>query len=92
MTLTAPQRRTRASMAGFASHAARDSREATAPARRRFLERFEKQVDPDGLLDPAERERRAISARRSYFKGLALRSSIARSKRAQARREVKAAS
>jgi hypothetical protein len=44
------------------------------------MARFEQQVDPDGLLTPAERQRRAEAARRAYFAGLAFRSALARSK------------
>lgn len=36
-----------------------DPTAATAPARRGFLARFERAVDPDNRLDPAEREKRA---------------------------------
>jgi hypothetical protein len=39
----------------------------TAPARAAFLARFEREVDPDGTLDPAERERRATEARTAHF-------------------------
>lgn len=39
----------------------------TAPARRAANDRFEKQVDPDGVLPPAERARRAEHARKAYF-------------------------
>ena len=53
----------------------------TAPARAKFLKRFEDQVDPNGELSPAERARRAEHARKAYFTGLALKSSIARSRR-----------
>ena len=38
------------------------------------MDKFEKQVDPDGLLTPKERARRAAHARKSYFAGLALKS------------------
>lgn len=44
----------------------------TAPAHAAFLARFEAQVDPDGLLDPAERQRRAEYAKADYFTRLAL--------------------
>jgi hypothetical protein len=47
-------------------------------ARDKFDERFERQVDPDGTLPPAERQRRADAARRAYFTGLAYKSSKAR--------------
>jgi hypothetical protein len=52
----------------------------TAPARRAMLDRFERQVDPDGVLSPAERARRAGHARKAYFVRLALRSAQARRK------------
>lgn len=50
----------------------------TAPARRAFLDRFERQVDPDGVLSPAQRAQRAESARKAYFAGLAHKSVQAR--------------
>lgn len=56
----------------------------TAPGRAAFLERFEHEVDPDRILDPAERARRAEHARKAYFKRLALKSAQAR----RARKEV----
>ena len=52
----------------------------TAPARRAMLDRFERQVDPDGVLSPGERARRAGHARKAYFARLALRSAQARRK------------
>lgn len=55
-----------------------DRKAATAPARKAFLDRFERQVDPDGTLDPAERARRADSARKAHMTRLALRSAKAR--------------
>src|SRR4051812_7846873 len=55
----------------------------TAPARRALLDRFERQVDPDGVLSPAERARRAGHARKAYFARLALRSAQARRARRQ---------
>jgi hypothetical protein len=63
-------------------HAQHDSRETTSAARKAFLDRFERQVDPDGTLDPAERARRAGHARKAYFTGLALKSAQARRKSA----------
>jgi hypothetical protein len=38
------------------------------------MDRFEKQVDPNGELDPAERARRAEHAKKAYFTGLSLKS------------------
>lgn len=53
----------------------------TAPARKAFNDRFENEVDPDRVLDPAERARRAEHARKAYFTGLALKSARARNSR-----------
>jgi hypothetical protein len=44
---------------------------ATAPARRGFADRFAREVDPDGLLPAAERERRADRLMRAYMSRLA---------------------
>ena len=83
--LTPEQRSMRARLAAYSLHAQRDPRETTRPARDAFLARFERQVDPDGTLSLAERQRRAEAARRAHMTALALRSSIARG-RAKARR------
>lgn len=56
----------------------------TAPAREAFNRRFEDQVDPDRALDPAERARRADSARKAYYARLALKSAQARRRRTEA--------
>ena len=50
----------------------------TAPARKAFDGRFEHEVDPDGVLPPAERAKRVENARRAYFLRLALKSAKAR--------------
>lgn len=55
--------------------------EMTGAARRGFLERFERQVDPDGTLEPAERARRAEAARKAHMLTLSARSAIARRRR-----------
>jgi hypothetical protein len=78
-SLTPAQRSLLAQAAAHASWAKTTDRAArTEPARRAALARFERQVDPDGVLEPLERQRLAQSARRSYFRYLALRSSRAR--------------
>jgi len=53
----------------------------TAPARQAFLDRFERQVDPDGVLSVQERGIRAEHARKAYFTRLALLSAKARRRR-----------
>ena len=77
--LTPSERVLRARIGGHSKWAKTGDRTAaTATARQAFLNRFEKQVDPEGVLDPAERARRAESARKAHFTRLALRSSQAR--------------
>jgi hypothetical protein len=59
-----------------------DTRAATAAARAAAMGRFEKEVDPDGTMEPEERTRRAESARKAYFTRLALQGVQARRQRA----------
>lgn len=66
-------------------HARYDPRDTTAAARRAFLDRFEREVDPDRVLSPGERARRARHLRSAYFTRLALRSAKVRRQRAQRR-------
>src|SRR4051794_18116385 len=69
----------RARMAAHLLHAqVADPAKHTAPARAAFLSRFEREVDPDGVLDAADRARRAEHAKKAYFLRLALASSKAR--------------
>jgi hypothetical protein len=68
----------RARIGALALHSQYDSREITAPARAAFLSKFERQVDPDGVLPAAERARRAQSARRAHMLQLARKSAKAR--------------
>ena len=72
----------RGRIGAYELHARRDPRETTAPARAAFLKRFEREVDPDGVLPEAERLRRAESARKAHFARLALASARARVKKA----------
>jgi hypothetical protein len=78
-SLTPSERTLRARMAAHLSWAATsDSAARTAPARKGFLARFEREVDPEGKLPEEERRRRAEHAKRAYFLGLAARSAKAR--------------
>ncbi|WP_206739195.1 hypothetical protein [Streptomyces sp. L2] len=82
MALTPEQRSLRASIAANVQWSKTADRTAhTAPAREAFLSRFEREVDPEGVLPPQERAKRAESARKAYFQRLAFASSVARSKR-----------
>jgi hypothetical protein len=71
-----------ARMAAHALHArVADPAAHTAPARAVFLSRFEREVDPEGVLNPQERARRAEHAKKAYFLRLAAASSKARAKK-----------
>jgi len=73
------ERALRARLAAHSLHAQiTDPAAHTAPARRAFLDRFEREVDPDGLLPTEARQRRAEHARKAYFLRLALASAKAR--------------
>ncbi len=48
-------------------------------------ERWERQVDPDGQLDPAERRRLAIEARSEHYRELGRKSGAARRAHAAAK-------
>lgn len=64
-----------------------DRSEATKPARDGLTAKFEKMVDPEGMLPPEERARRVASARKAHMTRLALRS--AQSRRTAATRRQK---
>lgn len=49
------------------------------------MAKFEREVDPDGVLPPDERARRAEHKRRAYFQRLALKSARARRRAAELR-------
>ena len=59
-------------------HATHDPRETTKAARKVFWSSFEREVDPDGLLEPEERAQRAAHARAAHFARLAYLSARAR--------------
>jgi len=75
---TPAERNLRARLGAYARHARHDSQKATAKARAAFLDRFEREADPDGVLSPQERARRAAHLRSAYFTRLALASARAR--------------
>ena len=65
-------------LGALSQHARHDARVTTAAARRAFLERFEREVDPEGELPEAERKRRAEYAKRAYFTKLSAKANAAR--------------
>jgi hypothetical protein len=77
---------TRAERAELARREAAEEAEwMTRPARATFLRRFDREVDPDGVLEPVERVRRVKEARRAYFTELGRRSAEVRWGRARRR-------
>ena len=61
----------RGRIGGFVTQSRHDPSELTAEARAAFLIQFERAVDPDGVLPPHERVRRAQAARSAHFARLA---------------------
>ncbi len=91
MSRTTTERALIARLAAHESWAKTADRSArTAPARAALLSKFEREVDPGGVLPPAERALRAEHARKAHFSRLALRSAQARRARAAAPRRVTA--
>lgn len=79
MPLSTESRALRAKIAAHVSWAnTADPAARTANARKAALDRFDRQVDPDGVLSPGERERRAEHARRAYFLQLSYKAAAAR--------------
>lgn len=70
----------RGRLGGLAKSARHDAVEGTALARQAFLSKFEREVDPDGLLPEEERHRRAAAARKLHFANLATASARKRRK------------
>jgi hypothetical protein len=84
--LEAAERSLRGRIGAYRLHATHDSRETSAPGRLAFLASFERLVDPDRTLPPAERARRAAHARSAHFARLAYLSARARRRRARRHR------
>ncbi len=84
--LARSDRALRGRMGAYRLHATHDSRETSKPGRMAFMASFERLVDPDGVLTPAERARRAAHARSAHFAKLAYLSARARRKRLARRR------
>ncbi|CAN5705960.1 hypothetical protein BH23CHL8_BH23CHL8_29540 [soil metagenome] len=79
--LSPSERSLRARLAAHALHARGGT--STKAGTAAFLNRFERQVDPDGALEPAERAKRAEHALKAHMATLALKASRARQRRTQ---------
>ena len=88
--MTPEQRSLRARIAATYMHLRYEPEEVTAPARRAFLRRFEREVDPLGSLPEAERKTKAHMALRAHMLRLALASSRARQSRSLRRVDLRA--
>lgn len=78
VSLTPEQRSLRARIAANARWSRENGARQGAILRAGFIARFEREVDPDGTLPPAERSRRAQRAMQAHMQRLALASSKAR--------------
>jgi hypothetical protein len=75
------ERKLRARLAAHTSWANTGDRSArTAPAREAAMSRFERQVDPDGTMNPTERALRADAARRAHFASMAYKAARSRAR------------
>ena len=84
MALTHADRVAHGRIGGYTTHSRHDSAEITKNARRAFnVTKFELQVDPDGTLPLAERQKRAAAARKLFFLRLTAKSVKARRSRAE---------
>jgi hypothetical protein len=64
--LSPAERALRGRIGAYVLHSRYDSRELMKPARVAFESKFEREVDPDGVLPLSERLRRAEMARKAY--------------------------
>lgn len=78
MSASPAERVLQARAAAYVLHSKVDGKAHTANARAGFLARFERQVDPDGLLSPEERLRRALKLRKAHMLTLARKSAASR--------------
>jgi hypothetical protein len=79
--MTAAQRRLRAQIAAHSRWAKENPAANAARGQAGLMARFEREVDPNGVLPLTERYRRAESARLAHMKKLALASAGARAAR-----------
>lgn len=82
--MTPEERKARATLGAHISWAnTTDPAARTSAARRAAEERFEKQADPDGVLTPEERSRRAEHLRKAFYARIQLKAATTRRKNAE---------
>lgn len=72
-------------LGAYIAHSRHDGLEITRAAREAFRSKFEREVDPDGVLPEDERLRRAEMARKAHFARLALKSAQVRRRKRERR-------
>lgn len=82
MTRSPESRAAAGRIGGHTTHARYGSDLIAARARRGLFAKFEREVDPDGVLDPAERACRAEHAQKAFMQRIALKSAAKRRKAA----------
>lgn len=80
-TLTPEQLSQRGRLAAHTRWASEDPSTQAQRGQAGLLAKFEREVDPEGVLPPAERTRRAVQARKAHMARLSYRSSRARQTR-----------
>lgn len=75
---TDPRRSRAGRLGALVQHSRHDPLMTTAAARAAAEARFEREVDPEGVLPADERARRAQFAKRAYFTRLAMASAASR--------------
>jgi hypothetical protein len=78
VSLTPAERRLRAQIAANTRWAKEDPAANAARGQAGLIARFEREVDPEGVLAPAERQRRAEALRRAHMGRMALAAAKAR--------------
>ena len=78
VSISPEERSLRGRIGAYALHSKYDSKEITRAARHAFLNKWEVQVDPEGVLPEPERLKRAENALKAHMARLALKSAQAR--------------
>lgn len=69
---TPEERRTFATLGAYTRLASTDTREMTVKARQAFTDSWLRKADPDGVLPPDERARRAEALRKAHYARMSL--------------------
>lgn len=70
--MTPQEKKTGARIGAYSLHA--QGKTNVGPAQKGFMAKFERQVDPEGVLSPEERAKRAEAARKAHMAAIRLKS------------------